>query len=227
MKYLVFTILRSLSIAQAMERQSLEQMRLSSMQTRIEQEKTTLTSEFDTLSKTMIDRDDYVALYEKELTMTRLKSRLAEVTDMLQWIQQNNPPYKEISGAFISYQKMCDRLMVKATETQKAAAYWEGIAKKTKVKTSATLEAFTEEDDEELTQEQVPPARSQSVIISRNVPTVTAPRAYSAPVIKIHHSRSRYGVSPQSLNSIKEVTEEEIEKPGTLSILFDPRISLV
>ncbi len=210
-----------------MERQSLEQMRLSSMQTRIEQEKTTLTSEFDTLSKTMIDRDDYVALYEKELTMTRLKSRLAEVTDMLQWIQQNNPPHKEISAAFISYQKACDRLKARATETQKAAAYWEGLAKKTKVKTSATLGAFTEEDDEELPQEQVPPARSQSVIVSRNVPTVTAPRAYSAPVIKIHHSRSRYGVSPQSLNSIKEVTEEEIEKPGTLSILFDPRISLV
>lgn len=222
MKYLLFTLLCSLSIAQAMERQSL-------IRTKIEHEESTIASELDTLSRTNPNKKDPLALWEKELSLQRLKSRHTQITDMLQWIRESNPDHKEVSAAFLDYQRICDRLREKATVTKVTAAYWEGLAKKAPIQntmTSATLGTFTEDDEEDeelVTAEQAPTTRSQSVTVARPIITPVAPRRpYSAPIV--HHSRAKY-FSPLSLTSISETDEpatanEEEQPAGALVALF-------
>ena len=241
MKYLVFALLCSLSIAQAMDRGSLAQVKLFSIQSAIKQEEIAISSGLDALSKTIVDTKDLVTLYEKNLAIQRLKSRLTEVTSMLQWIQESNPAYSEISQAFINYQKTRDHLMARVTATKKTAAFWEGLAKKTPtqkaIAPATTLATFAEEDeeDEELVAEQAP-ARSQSVTVAaQHQPLITvATRAHSAPTT-VHYSRSRY-ISPQSLESISETDEptatnathhEEEQPAGALTALFEVHISNV
>ncbi len=239
MKYLLFTLLCSLSVAQAMERQSLAQMGLSSIQDAIKKEETTIKSELSTLLQTTPDKNDYVALYEKETAQHRLKSRLADVTDMLQWIQTNTPTYKEISAAFRDYQETCDRLKTKASANKMTFTYSEGLEKKAHPQNArvvtAKLGAFEEEDEEdaELTIEQTSASQRSQSVPAYHITVPTSVRSHSAPItIKriFNNPLSEYISSfvPTPISEEDENTHAASQTDNSaLTTPFETRLSVV
>ncbi len=107
MKYLLLTLLCSLSVAQAMEHPLIRTLK---------QEKLALKLELDAASRAMFEGGNS-ALCAK--TIRIFKNRLTEVIEILEWIKEANPTEKGVLHVCVAYEKNYRCLMRMPTKTQK------------------------------------------------------------------------------------------------------------
>ena len=236
MKYLLLTLLCSVSMAHSMEDEPflqtagdespLQAIEKQLLKKEIKKEKRHITLRLSAISQQMLTRTDSIELCK---VLEKLQNRLIAVDEILTWIKEAEPTNKGISQAFTAYKNTYSGLTVMPPKAKKPNVHLEQqqpmpteftpalLAQPLNTR-SFSLSSITEESDEELVEQG--PARSQSAAAPSTASEIefTTRRSSSAP-LRRHSSPSTTIASTGSLESIPEDVEAE-EAENELFKLF-------